>query len=80
MCLQIYTQNSIVDVELNPWFKNGIDESDIVLGKALGLIEDPDDIEPFDKMVDLLNYLVAIHHMEDHHFLCLVYHKLAGIF
>ena len=52
MCLQIYTQNSIVDVEMNPWFKNGIDESDIVLGKALGLIEDPDDIEPFDKMVE----------------------------
>lgn len=52
MCLQIYTQNSIVDVEMNPWFKNGIDESDIVLGKTLGLIEDPNDIEPFDKMVE----------------------------
>lgn len=53
MCLQIYTRNTIVDdVEMNPWFKNGIDESDIILGKALGLLEDSKDIEPFDKMVE----------------------------
>lgn len=53
MCLQIYTRNSIADdEEMNPWFKNGIDESDIVLGKALGLLEDPKDIEPFEEMVE----------------------------
>jgi len=53
MCLQIYTQNSIIDdVEMNPWFKNGIDESDIILGKALGLLEDSKDIEPFEEMVE----------------------------
>lgn len=37
---------------MNPWFKNGIDESDIVLGKALGLLEDPNDIEPFEEMIE----------------------------
>ena len=53
MCLQIHTQNTIInDVEMNPWFKNGIEQSDIVLGKALGLLEDPQDMDPFDKMVE----------------------------
>lgn len=37
---------------MNPWFKNGIDESDIIVGKALGLLEDPSDIEPFEEMVE----------------------------
>ena len=77
MCLQIYTQNSIIDdVELNPWFKNGIDESDIVLGKALGLIEDPSDIEPFEEMIeneeeyleDLNDFLDELERLEPNHY------------
>lgn len=38
--------------EQNPWFLNGIEESDIILGKELGLIEDPKDIEPFEEMIE----------------------------
>lgn len=76
MCLQIYTQNSIIDdVELNPWFKNGIDESDIILGKALGLLEDSKDIKPFDEMVekeeeyleDLNDFLDEMKRLEPNH-------------
>ena len=37
---------------MNPWFKNGIDESDNIVGKALCLLEDPSDIEPFEEMVE----------------------------
>ena len=77
MCLQIYTQNSIVDdVEMNSWFKNGIDESDIVLGKALGLLEDSKDIEPFEEMVeheeefleDLNDFLDEMERLESNHY------------
>ncbi len=77
MCLQIYTQNSIIDdVEMNPWFKNGIDESDIILGKKLGLLEDPDDIEPFEEMIeneeeyleDLNDFLDEMERLEPNHY------------
>jgi hypothetical protein len=40
------------ETEQNPWFLNGIEESDIILGKEVGLIEDPKDIEPFEEMIE----------------------------
>lgn len=57
MSIEIYSipmkdSREEIEIEVNPWFKNGIEESDIVLAKYLGMVEDPEDIKPFDKMIE----------------------------
>ena len=49
MSIEIYSipmkdSREEIEIEVNPWFKNGIEESDIVLAKYLGMVEDPEDI------------------------------------
>ena len=58
MSIEIYSipikdSREEIEIQANPWFKNGIEESDIILGKELGLIEDPKDIEPFEEMIEV---------------------------
>ena len=38
-------------IEMNPWFKEGIVEEDYVLAKELGILDNPEDIDDFDKMI-----------------------------
>ena len=38
-------------IEMNPWFKEGIVEEDYVLAKELGILDNPGDIDDFDKMI-----------------------------
>ena len=38
-------------IEMNPWFKEGIVEEDYVLAKELGILDNPEDLSDFDKMI-----------------------------
>jgi len=38
-------------IEENPWFKEGIVEEDYVLAKELGILDNPEDLSDFDKMI-----------------------------
>ena len=38
-------------IEMNPWFKEGIVEEDQVLAKELGILDNSEDIDDFDKMI-----------------------------
>jgi len=38
-------------MEMNPWFKEGLVEEDYVLAKELGILDNPEDLSDFDKMI-----------------------------
>jgi hypothetical protein len=38
-------------MEMNPWFKEGITDDDYVLAKELGILDNPKDLDDFDKMI-----------------------------
>ena len=39
-------------VETNPWFLEGLNTQDYILAKELGIIDDPNDLDDFDKMIE----------------------------